>query len=56
VAQRADHFYPPSLVQSQFDALQDPTDEPGVLVLDGSQSLQDLAQAAANWAGTSAFE
>lgn len=49
VAQRADHFYPPSLVQSQFDALQDPAGEPLVLVLDGSQSLKDLAQAAANW-------
>ena len=53
VAQRADHFYPPSLVQSQFDALQDPANEPGVLVLDGSQSLQDLAQAAAHWMRTS---
>lgn len=49
VAQRADHFYPPSLVQSQFDALQDPARESLVLVLDGSQSLKDLAQAAANW-------
>ena len=49
VAQRADHFYPPSLVQSQFDALQDPAGEPLVLVLEGSQSLKELAQAAANW-------
>jgi gluconokinase len=53
VAQRADHFYPPSLVQSQFDALQDPAGEPLVLVLDGSQSLQDLAQAAAIWVNAS---
>lgn len=49
VAQRADHFYPPSLVQSQFDALQDPSGEPGVLVVDGSQPLKALAQAAADW-------
>lgn len=56
VAQRADHFYPPSLVQSQFDALQDPEGEPLVLVLDGSQSLKDLAQAGANWANASAVD
>jgi gluconokinase len=49
VAQRADHFYPPSLVQSQFDALQDPAAEPLVLVLDGSAPLNELAQAAARW-------
>ena len=53
VAQRADHFYPPSLVQSQFDALQDPAGEALVLVLDGSQSLKDLANAAANWVNPS---
>ena len=33
VAKRAGHFYPPSLVQSQFDALQDPAAERLVLVL-----------------------
>ena len=49
VAQRKDHFYPPSLVDSQFDTLQDPTEEPLVLVLDGSAPLADLAQAAARW-------
>lgn len=56
VAQRADHFYPPSLVQSQFDALQDPARESLVLVLDGSQSLKDLAQAAANWVNASVLD
>jgi gluconokinase len=54
VAQRADHFYPPSLVQSQFDALQDPAGEPLVMVLDGSLPLKDLAQAAAYWAKSEA--
>jgi gluconokinase len=49
VSQRADHFYPPSLVASQFEALQDPGREPNVLVLDGSWSLGDLAAQAAVW-------
>ena len=49
VAQRAGHFYPPSLVASQFAALQDPSGEPGVLTLDGATSLTDLGQRAARW-------
>ena len=49
VAQRAGHFYPPSLVASQFEALQDPSHEPGVLTLDGSVPLYQLAERAADW-------
>ncbi len=49
VAQRADHFYPPSLVASQFEALQDPSAEAGVLALDGSAPLDALARSAADW-------
>ena len=49
VAQRADHFYPPSLVASQFEALQDPAAEPGVLQLDGTAPVEALAEAAAHW-------
>lgn len=49
VAQRAGHFYPPSLVASQFTALQDPSGEPGVLTLDGAASPSHLAQRAAQW-------
>lgn len=49
VAQRAGHFYPPSLVASQFEALQDPSGEPKVLVLDGCAGLDPLAQRAATW-------
>ena len=49
VAQRAGHFYPPSLVASQFEALQDPSEEPGVLALDGSAPLDGLARRAADW-------
>jgi gluconokinase len=49
VARRADHFYPPSLVASQFEALQDPLHEPLVLVLDGTLPLATLADQAAAW-------
>jgi gluconokinase len=49
VAKRANHFYPPSLVASQFEALQDPSGEPGVLVLDGSAPKPDVDAAAIAW-------
>jgi gluconokinase len=34
VARRAGHFYPTSLVASQFEALEDPSAESGVIVVD----------------------
>ncbi len=43
VATRADHFYPPSLVASQFAALQDPTAEAGVVAVDALQPLDTVA-------------
>jgi gluconokinase len=49
VGQRAGHFYPPSLVASQFEALQDPSAEPGVLTLAGDAPLESLAQSAVDW-------
>jgi len=49
VAARVGHFYPPSLVASQFEALQDPAGEPGVRVLDGTATLDDLAAQAVAW-------
>lgn len=49
VASRPGHFYPPSLVASQFEALQDPALEPDVLVLDGQMALGALAAAAVDW-------
>ena len=49
---RDDHFYPPSLVASQFEALQDPTGEPGVLALDGAASLDELTAKAVPWLKT----
>ena len=49
VANRPGHFYPPSLVASQFEALQDPSGEPGVLVVDGAMPLNTLAAQAVAW-------
>ena len=49
VAERPGHFYPPSLVTSQFEALQDPSGEPGVLTLDGTAPLDQVAARAAAW-------
>jgi gluconokinase len=46
VAGRADHFYPPSLVASQFEALEDPAGEPGVIVVDALQALPLVAERA----------
>jgi len=46
VAGRKDHFYPPSLVDSQFATLEDPAGEPGVTCVDAGQPFEDvLAQA-----------
>ena len=49
VAARSDHFYPPSLVASQFQALEDPSGEPGVLVVDATRPVDDLVREAASW-------
>jgi gluconokinase len=40
---------PASLVQSQFRDLQPPRDEPLVLTLSGSDSVDDIADKAARW-------
>lgn len=49
VGQRPGHFYPPSLVASQFEALQGPGGEPAVLTLDGTAPPALLAQQAVAW-------
>lgn len=49
VASRTDHFYPPSLVASQFEALEDPAGEPGVLVVDATLHLDEVTARAAAW-------
>jgi gluconokinase len=49
VASRGGHFYPPSLVASQFEALEDPAQEPLVLQLDACRPLDEVAGRAAAW-------
>jgi gluconokinase len=51
VASRTDHFYPPSLVASQFEALEDPAGEPGVFVVDANLHVDEVAGRAAAWLG-----
>ena len=46
VAVRAGHFYPPSLVASQFEALEDPAGEPGVIAVDALLPLPVVAATA----------
>jgi gluconokinase len=46
VASRTDHFYPPSLVASQFEALEDPAGEPGVQVVDATLHIDRVVDAA----------
>ena len=43
------HFYPSSLVASQFEALESPSDERGVLEIDASRSLEAVADWAVEW-------
>ena len=46
VAARKDHFYPASLVDSQFAALEDPSGEAGVVVVDASLPLEEVLDSA----------
>jgi gluconokinase len=54
VAKREGHFYPPSLVASQFDTLQDPAGEPGVLQVDATAPKPDVDRIALDWLRASA--
>jgi gluconokinase len=49
VQSRGGHFYPPSLVASQFEALEDPSREPGVLGVDAGLPLDAVAAQAIRW-------
>jgi gluconokinase len=49
VAARADHFYPASLVASQFATLEDPSGEPGVLKIDATLAPETIASRAGEW-------
>lgn len=52
VAARPGHVFPVSLVDSQFEALEDPCAEPGVLALDAMRPLPELVDAVAQWTRT----
>jgi gluconokinase len=45
------HFFPPSVVASQFATLEDPGSEPGVLRLDGALPVAELTACALAWTG-----
>jgi gluconokinase len=49
VAQRPAHFFPAGLVDNQFDTLEPPLDEPGVLRLDALAPADALAVQVAGW-------
>jgi gluconokinase len=55
LAARTDHFYPPSLVAGDFDALEDPAPEPGVHVLDANLHVDRIVEAALQWLATRAL-
>ena len=50
-ARSAEHFFPTSIVASQFAALEDPLDEERVLQLDGSLTPSELLFRAIDWIG-----
>jgi gluconokinase len=53
-ARSGSHFFPASVVASQFATLEDPSAEPGVLRLDGRLAADELAAQALAWAAAPA--
>jgi gluconokinase len=49
VANRPDHFFPAGLVATQFEALEAPVDEAGVLRLDALESPEVIADEVVRW-------
>jgi gluconokinase len=49
VGMRADHFFAASLVDSQFETLERPVGEAGVIRLDGVKPVHDLAAEVGAW-------
>jgi len=49
VRSRSGHFFTDSLVASQFEALESPAGEPGVLSVPASQPLQAQVDAVTHW-------
>jgi gluconokinase len=52
VAQRASHFMPASLVESQFATLERPVAEPLTLTVDGTRPLASIVTEATAWCGS----
>jgi gluconokinase len=48
-ARAGQHFFNPGLVRSQFETLEPPTSEPGVLRLDATLPVDDLCAAVLGW-------
>ena len=51
VAERSAHLFPPSLVRSQFEALEPPLSETGVLRVDANRPRHDQLCAVLTWLG-----
>ena len=51
VGQRAAHFFPKGLVATQFEALESPLGEPGVLRLDALLPPEAIAERVVRWTG-----
>jgi gluconokinase len=49
VTQRAGHYFQPTLVDSQFAALEVPTHEAGVLSIDATQSMEKIQATICEW-------
>lgn len=49
VSTRGSHFFAASLIDSQFDTLESPAGEPGVLQLDALQPLDELQAQVCDW-------
>lgn len=54
VARRSAHFFPTGLVDTQFEALEPPAHEPGVLQLDALAVPEALADDVVRWLGAEA--
>jgi gluconokinase len=52
VTQRPGHYFQPTLVDSQFEALEKPVGEAGVLIADATQSIETLQAQVCAWLQT----
>ena len=49
VQARESHFFSPALVESQFSALEAPTDEAGVLHVEATQTIDQITHSVMDW-------